>query len=86
MSVAGLVGVQSAEGNRLLLFMRDRSVVSAHLDKACQSRDFYSGFYVERPGDGQLCVNRDKLQSRSGANCKIHKLRALVEAGARRFP
>lgn len=85
-SVRGLVGVQSAPGSRLLLFMRDRAVVSAQLEKACQSRDFYSGFYIERPEDGQLCVNRDKLQSRSGANCKILRLRALVEAGSRRFP
>ena len=85
-SVSGLVGVQSAEGNRLLLFMRDRAVVTAQLEKACQSRDFYSGFYVERPADGQLCVNRDKLQSRSGANCKIHRLRSLVDVGSRRFP
>ena len=39
-SIGGLVGVQNTLGNRLLLFMRDRSVVSALLDKHCQSRDF----------------------------------------------
>lgn len=81
-----IAGVQSAEGNRLLLFMRDQHIISAVLEKACRARDFYSGFYIERSADGQLCVNRDKLQSRSGANCRIAKLRALVALPWRRFP
>lgn len=79
-------GVQSAEGNRLLLFMRDQHIISAVLEKACRARDFYSGFYIERSPDGQICVNRDKLQSRSGANCRIARLRALIALPWRRFP
>ena len=79
--VSGIAGVQAAAGNRLILYMRDQRVVSAALERACSARDFYSGFYVERSADGQLCVNRDTLQSRSGANCKLSGIRQLVELG-----
>ena len=79
--VSGIAGVQSAAGNRLILYMRDQRVISAALERTCSARDFYSGFYVERSGDGQLCVNRDTLQSRSGANCKLSGIRQLVELG-----
>lgn len=77
--VSGIAGVQTGSGNRLLLFLRDRRVVTANLEKSCRARDFYSGFYVERNEDGMLCVDRDKLQSRSGANCEISRMRQLVE-------
>ena len=58
--------------------MRDARIVSAGLDKGCTARDFYSGFYVARTGDGMMCTGRDKLQSRNGANCKLGKLKQLV--------
>lgn len=77
--VAGIAGVQAGGGSRLILFMRDRRVVSASLERACQARDFYSGFYLERSADGRLCVDRDTLLSRSGANCRVTRLRQLVE-------
>ncbi len=78
--VSGIVGVQYRDANRLVLYLRDRRMVSATLEKTCSARDFYSGFYVARNGDGQLCVNRDAIRSRSGANCQISGLRQLVEA------
>ncbi|WP_427967058.1 hypothetical protein [Altererythrobacter sp.] len=78
--VAGIAGVQTGSGNRLLLFLRDRRIVTARLEKSCRARDFYSGFYVERNKDGKICAERDKLQSRSGANCEIKRLRQLVKA------
>lgn len=77
----GIAGVQPDTGNRLLLFMRDRRIVSAQLERACRSRDFYSGFYLSRSNDGQLCVDRDTLLSRNGSNCKLTQLRQLVESG-----
>jgi hypothetical protein len=80
-SASGISGVQADAGNRLLLFMRDRRIVSAQLERACRGRDFYSGFYLSRSTDGQLCVDRDTLLSRSGANCKLTRLRQLVESG-----
>jgi hypothetical protein len=61
--------------------MRDRRVVSASLERSCSARDYYSGFYVERNSDGQICVRRDSLLSRSGANCKLTRLRQLVDTG-----
>jgi hypothetical protein len=77
--IAGIAGVQPDVSNRLILFMRDRRMVSATLERACRARDFYSGFYVDRTNDGQICANRDTLLSRSGANCKLTGLRQLVE-------
>lgn len=76
--VGGIAGVQADAGDRLLFFMRDRRILSANLEKKCQARDFYSGFYLERNRDGMLCVDRDKLQSRSGAKCEISRMSQLV--------
>ena len=76
--VSGIAAVQADAGGRLLLFMRDQRLVAASLEKACSARDFYSGFYLERTGDGLLCVERDKLHSRAGASCELSKLRQLV--------
>lgn len=71
-------GVQTGTGNRLLLFLSDQRIVSLNLERACRARDFYSGFYVERSEDGKLCVERDELQSRSGAKCEVTAMRQLV--------
>ncbi|HTM95018.1 MAG TPA: hypothetical protein VL100_04260 [Croceibacterium sp.] len=76
--MANIAGVQSGPENRLILFMRDRHIVSAALEKACSARDFYSGFYVERSEDGLLCSGRDTLQSRTGASCGVRRLAHLV--------
>jgi hypothetical protein len=73
--------VQPDRGSRLILYMRDRRMLSATLERACRARDFYSGFYVDRTNDGQLCVDRDTLLSRSGANCKLTRIRQLIETG-----
>lgn len=78
--VAGIAGVQVGEGNRLILFMRDQRIVSAELEKTCHPRDFYSGFYVDRNGDGMLCADRDVLHSRSGSDCSLKRFRQLIEA------
>ncbi len=71
-------GVQVTRNNSLLLFLRDRRIVLASLEKACRARDFYSGFYVAPPEDKQLCVDRDRLHSRVGAKCKVASWQALV--------
>lgn len=78
-ALEGIVGVQTGSGNRLVLFLRDRRMISVNLEKACRARDFYSGFYVEKNKDGKLCVERDKLQSRTGARCEVEAMRELVE-------
>lgn len=79
--VSGIAGVQPQRKNRLLLYMRDRRMVSAELERACRAMDFYSGFYLSPNNDGLLCVERDNLLTRSGMNCKLTRIRQLVEAG-----
>jgi len=73
-----ITGVGSANDNRLVFLMRDRKLVSAQLDRTCSARDFYSGFYVDRHADGQLCVKRDELHARSGASCAVEGLYRIV--------
>jgi hypothetical protein len=73
-----VLGVQSAGGNKLVLFLRGQRLVSATLEKACQGRDYYSGFLVSQHSDGQLCVDRDELLARSGAKCKVHGYREMM--------
>ena len=76
--VAAIAGVQIGGDDRLMLFMRDQRMIGASLEKACRARDFYSGFYMERSTDGQLCVDRDMIHSRSGMSCSVSRLRQLV--------
>lgn len=73
-----IVGVQPTRDNRLLLFMENRNVLAASLERGCDARAFYSGFYLERSGDGRLCVDRDRLQSRAGVSCSLDTIRRLV--------
>lgn len=79
--IAGIAGVQPDGQRNLLLFMRDRRIISAELERACRAGSFYSGFLLSRSEDGQLCVDRDTLLSRSGSNCKLTRLRQLVATG-----
>jgi hypothetical protein len=72
-----MIAAVAPQENRLLLFMRDRRILSAALERACNPEDFYSGFYIERQ-DGQLCERRDRLQSRAGASCRVTRLNRLV--------
>lgn len=81
-ALAEIGGVQTGSGNRLVLFLRDRRMISVNLEKACRARDFYAGFYVEKNKDGQLCIDRDKLQSRTGARCEVETMRQLVAVGS----
>lgn len=74
-----IVAVQTGSANKLILFMRNRQMISAKLEKACLARDFYSGFYVEPSKDGNLCIDRDQLQSRSGTKCEVSKFYRLEQ-------
>lgn len=74
-----IAGGKPQGGSRLLLFLRDRRLVAANLEKACSARDFYSGFYIDKPNaDGKLCADRDRILARSGARCEISSFRLLV--------
>ena len=73
-----IAAVQPSQGNRLLLFLHDRRIVSAALERTCNAQDFYSGFYLERQADNALCSRRDRLRSRAGASCRVAQLHRLV--------
>lgn len=77
--MSAIAGGRPESGSRLLLFMRDHRMVAANLEKACSARDFYSGFYVDKPNtDGKLCADRDRILARNGARCEISSFRLLV--------
>lgn len=78
LSASDIAGVQVGQTNRLVLYMRDRRIFTAYLDKACRAREFYSGFYLERQSDGKLCAGRDKLHSRAGGSCELGRFGQLV--------
>jgi len=71
-------GISPMEPNRLLLFMRDRRMLSASLERACDADAFYLGAYVERSRDGKLCIGRDTLRARTGVTCRLAKISRLV--------
>lgn len=74
-----MISAVHPQKDRLLLFMRDRRLFSAKLERACNPEQFYAGFYIERQ-DGRLCTQRDRLQSRAGASCQVTRLSRLVAA------
>lgn len=77
--MSSIAGGRPERGSRLLLFLRDRRLVAADLEKACSARDFYSGFYVDKPNsDGKICADRDRILARNGARCEISSFRQLV--------
>lgn len=78
LAMNSIAGVQIASDDQMLLYLRDRRIIRAQLEKACRARDFYSGFYLEQSDDGRLCVDRDVLQARSGSKCELKRIRQLV--------
>tara|TARA_R110000824_G_scaffold77668_6_gene196375 strand:+ start:379 stop:885 length:507 start_codon:yes stop_codon:yes gene_type:complete len=73
-----ILGVQMFADQYLDLVTRDRRRIRAQLEENCPSRSFYSGFYMEKSGDGKMCAGRDILHSRTGAKCEIERFRELV--------
>ncbi|WP_148291583.1 hypothetical protein [Novosphingobium sp. B-7] len=67
----------SSSDSQIVLLLRDRRQVVASLEKTCNARDFYVGFYAERSSDGMLCTGRDVIHSRAGASCMITRLREV---------
>jgi hypothetical protein len=73
-----LVASRPGPKDTLELATRDGSLIRAYLGDGCLAREFYAGAYVERSADGKLCIDRDILHARTGAQCEIDKFRALV--------
>lgn len=76
--LGSIAGIQPVSGDKLLLIMRDDRLITAQLAKGCQAREFYSGLIINRAADGQMCVQRDELMSRSGAKCQVIQFKELV--------
>jgi hypothetical protein len=72
-----IAGVRVASDQSLELLTVDGHMVRAYLSKGCEAREFYSGFYIEKPGDGKFCKEREILHARSGAECRVTKFRLL---------
>lgn len=68
--------VTSPRGVDFMLSGRER--MRALLGRECGPEDLYSGLYVQPNEDGALCSGRDRVLSRSGADCPIRKLVRLV--------
>jgi hypothetical protein len=73
-----LVGSRPGPKESLEILTRDGNVIRAYLGDGCLAREFYAGAYVERSADGKLCIDRDLLHARTGAQCEIEKFRLLV--------
>ena len=78
MPAAGISSVQPVSDGRLLFHLRDHRMIAARLEKACNARDFYMGFYMSKTLDGQLCINRDQIHSRAGITCALKEVREFV--------
>lgn len=79
--ISAIFGFQPVTNDKLLLILRDQRMVTAQLEKGCQARQFYSGLLIKRNADGQVCTDRDALQSRSGASCQVTGFRQIVQLG-----
>lgn len=73
-----LIGSRPGPNESLEILTRDGNVIRAYLGDGCLAREFYAGAYVERSADGKLCIDRDLLHARTGAQCEIDKFRLLV--------
>jgi hypothetical protein len=73
-----LVGSRPGPKESLEILTRDGNLIRAYLGDGCLAREFYAGAYVERSADGKICIDRDMLHARTGAQCEIDKFRLLV--------
>ncbi|HEY9092146.1 hypothetical protein [Parasphingorhabdus sp.] len=73
-----ILGVQRFDDRYLDLVTKSRQLIRVRLEKKCQGRSFYSGFYMEKSKDGKICEDRDVLHSRTGVKCEIDRFRLLV--------
>jgi len=60
------------------LVFRDMTRIRARLEGRCPALDFYRGFYLSMPPDGQICADRDSIRSRTGGECQIERFRTLT--------
>lgn len=73
-----LAGYAVTHDDSVDLMMMGSERLRVKLDSDCPALDFYSGFYIPRAPDGQLCAKRDAIHSRSGGECRVKSLKRLV--------
>lgn len=78
LAMNNILSVQMLTDQSLDLITKDNKRIRAQLAKSCQTRSFYSGFYMEKSSDGRICADRDILHSRTGVKCEIEQFRELV--------
>jgi len=66
--------------------LRDNRRVRARLNRRCDGLNYYRGFYLDRPGDGRICAERDVIRSRMGGQCDISEFRMLRPQAPPRRP
>lgn len=60
------------------LVLRGGERMRARFASSCPGLDYYSGFYILPPRDGQICSDRDVVRDRAGGECPIERFRRLV--------
>jgi hypothetical protein len=73
-----IAGAALAGRDKVDFILRDRRRVRAELEDNCPALDYYYGFYLSPPVDGQVCADRDAIRSRVGGQCGIDRFRALT--------
>lgn len=73
-----IAGASLAGRDKVDFILRDRRRVRAELEDNCPALDYYYGFYITPPTDGQVCADRDAIRSRVGGQCGIDRFRALT--------
>lgn len=76
--LARLAAATISQSGSIDLLLTGGSRLRARLESECPALDFYSGVYLKGTSDGQICAQRDTIRSRSGGQCRITALRALV--------
>jgi hypothetical protein len=71
-------GAAILEKGSVDLVLRGGERMRARFAASCPALDYYSGFYILPPRDGQICSDRDVVRDRAGGECSIDRFRRLV--------
>lgn len=77
-AMATIAGAAIVADDAIDLALRGGQRMRAQFSSSCPALDYYSGFYILPTDDGQICVDRDVIRTRSGGQCEIQRFRILV--------
>lgn len=72
--LAAIRGAAISGKDGILFQTRSKGMFRGKLERGCRALDFQSGFYLNPPDDGSLCIGRDILHSRNGSACMLTRL------------